>query len=76
MSDSEILEMVFVLNPRTGERARRLMYAVQLLREGKTTRDVSAILRERYKVSRFTAWEIVDVANDLAGSVQDKKDKP
>lgn len=73
MSDAEILEAVFVLNPRTGERARRLACAINLLRDGKTTREVSVIIRERFTINRIEAWRIVDIANDLAGAVTEEK---
>lgn len=73
MSADEILEAVFVINPRTGERARQLVCAVGLLREGKTTREASAIVRERFQISRCSAWRIVDIANDLAGAVEEGK---
>lgn len=73
MSDAEILEAVFVINPRTGARARRLACAIQLLRAGKTTREVSVIIRQRFAVTRTESWQIADLASDLAGEVKEAK---
>jgi len=75
MSADEILEAVFVINPRTGERARRLACAIGLLREGRSTREASVILRERFSISRMEAWRVVDIANDLAGAATEGNTK-
>lgn len=67
MNDATVLECVFLLNPRTAERARRLACAVLLLKEGRTRREVSVILRQRFGVGRVVAWRVVDMAADMAG---------
>lgn len=66
MTTELLLEAVFVLNPRTGQRARRLVCAVQLLRAGVSPRDVVAQIQQRFGVERTNAWRIVDMASDMA----------
>lgn len=61
-------EAVFVLNPRTGERARRLACAVRLLRGGMSVSDVRVEIRLRFSVTRPVAWRVVDMAADMAGA--------
>lgn len=62
------LEMVQVVSPSALERARRLAYAVQLVRTGTPRREAGALVRERYGCCRMTAWRVVDAAWDLAGA--------
>lgn len=64
MTESMILAEVA---PAALERARRLEYAIKLIRQGECRRKVSGILHERFGVSQPTAWRIVDMAFDLAG---------
>ena len=54
--------------PQAMERARRLEYAIKLIRQGECRRKVSGAIHERFGVSRPTAWRIVDMAFDLAGT--------
>jgi hypothetical protein len=61
-----ILEAVFVLNPRTGERARRLAAAVRLLRSGKKRGEACALIQAQFGVCQSNAWRIVDMAADMA----------
>lgn len=70
MSDAVFVECVFILNPRTASRARRLALAVELLRQGMGRRDVSMQIRSRFGVNRLSAWRIVDVAYDMAGDIK------
>lgn len=62
-----LLECVFVLNPRTAARARRLAVAMTLLREGKSRREVCVVIRQRFGVIQQEAWRLVDLAADMAG---------
>ncbi len=66
MNAELVLEAVFLLNPRTGERARRLVVAVQLLREGTRRADAVAQIQRRFKVGQPEAWRVVDMAADMA----------
>ena len=66
MTADLLLQAVFVLNPRTGERARRLVVAVQLLQGGASRSDAVAQLRKRFSVSQPVAWRVVDMAADMA----------
>lgn len=61
-----LIEAAQVADPKTLERARRLQYAVALLREGRPRREASGLVHARYGCSRSTAWRLVDMAADLA----------
>ena len=66
MSTELLLEAVFMLNPRTGARARRLVCAVQLLKAGASRSEVIAQIQQRFEVSQPVAWRVVDMAADMA----------
>lgn len=66
MTDADTLAAVFVLNPRTGERARRLACAVHLLRSGLSRSECVAAIRVRFSVQQPVAWRVVDMAADMA----------
>lgn len=61
-----LLEAVFVLNPRTGARAKRLVCAVQLLQGGATRGAAVALLQQRFGITQPVAWRVVDMAADMA----------
>lgn len=63
------LEVIYALDPRVFERARRLSLAIELLRNGNVPRDVRRALRERCRLPQQHAWRIVDMAIDMAGPV-------
>jgi hypothetical protein len=63
------LELIFALDPRVIERARRLEFALRHLRAGMPPMEVRLALRLQFHVSQQHAWRIVDVATDLAGPV-------
>jgi hypothetical protein len=65
-----LIEAVFLLSPRTLERARRLTCAVDLLRAGKSRREVCVIIQGRYQVCQSNAWRVVDMADDIAGPLR------
>jgi hypothetical protein len=67
MNEAAFTEAVFILNPRTAERAKRLACAVRLLREGLSVAEVRTQIRLRYKVAGPVAWRVVDMAADMAG---------
>lgn len=60
-----ILEALQVVDPQAMERASRLLFAATLLRQGRTPREASGTVWERYGCSRSTAWRLVDMAADL-----------
>lgn len=62
--------LVHAASPATVERARRLAYAVRLVRQGVPRREVSGMVRRTYSCSPVTAWRISHMAWDLAGEVQ------
>ena len=66
MNDAAVLEAVFVLNPRTGERAKRLACAVHLMRGGMTRTECVAAIRLRFGVMQPVAWRVVEMAADMA----------
>lgn len=66
MTDADTLAAVFILNPRTGERARRLACAVHLMRGGMTRTECVAALRVRFGILQPVAWRVVDMAADMA----------
>lgn len=69
MSNSE-LEAVHAVAPTALERARRLDYAIRLIRQGMSRKDVIVMVRRRFECSQPTAWRVVDMANDMAGGVK------
>lgn len=73
MNAEAILEAVFILAPRTGERARRLVCAAQLLRAGTPRRDAVAQIQRRFAVGQPEAWRVVDMAADMVLTEKDKK---
>ncbi len=66
MSMELLLEAVFVLNPRTGARAKRLVCAVQLLQRGASRGEAIAQLQQRFGITQPVAWRVVDMAADMA----------
>ena len=60
-----LIEAAQVADPKTLERARRLQYAVGLLRDGRPRREASGMVHQRYSCSRSTAWRLVDMAADM-----------
>jgi hypothetical protein len=67
MNAESFAEAVHAINTRTAQRARRLAYALMLLRSGMHPRDVRRIVVQRFRVSRMCAWCDVDAACDMAG---------
>jgi hypothetical protein len=63
------LELVFILDPRIVERARRLEFAMRHLRAGMTAGEVRNALRLQFSIPQPTAWRVVDMALDIAGPV-------
>jgi hypothetical protein len=63
------LELIFVLDPRVIERAKRLEFAIHRLQQGMSPFDVRLALRLQFRVPQQTAWRIVDMALDLAGPI-------
>ena len=73
MNAEAILEAVFILNPRTGERARRLACAVLLLRADTSRRDAAIQIQRRFAVGQPEAWRVVDMAADMVLIEKGKK---
>lgn len=65
MKAEAILEAVFILAPRTGERARRLVCATELLRGGMARREAVSQIQRRFAVGQPEAWRVVDMAADI-----------
>ena len=65
-----LIELVYIVDARAIERARRLEAAINLLRSGCTRREVSGTLQRRFQMTQTSAWRIADMANDLAGSAK------
>ena len=64
-----LLELVYVVDARAIERARRLEAAIALLNAGRSRREVSGELQRRFLLTQTSAWRIADMAHDLAGKV-------
>lgn len=64
------LELIYALDPRVCERARRLSLAIELLRNGTRPDEARRTLRERFGLQQPHAWRIVDMANDMAGPLK------
>ena len=60
------LAAVYTVAPASLERARRLQFAVALLRGGTLRRQASGMVRRHFSCSHSTAWRLVDMAADLA----------
>lgn len=65
-----LIDIVHAVDPTVLERARRLEVAMQLLKQGKTKREASGLLQQRFRITQPTAWRLVDAANDMVGKVQ------
>ena len=63
------LELIYMLDPRVVERAKRLDFALRRIRQGMTAFQVRAALRQHFGIQQPLAWKIVDMALDLAGPV-------
>lgn len=62
--------IIHELDPTILDRARRLQAAVQLIREGRSRRECSGLIRRRFGCSRWVAWQVVSVAWDMAGEIE------
>lgn len=62
--------LLHTASPATVERARRLAYAVRLVQQGHTRREVSGMVRRQFGISPVTAWRISHMAWDLAGGLE------
>lgn len=65
-ADEKLLAAVYIVDPGALERARRLCCAMDLVRSGVRTAEANRIMRERFGISRFVAWESLSMAADLA----------
>jgi hypothetical protein len=65
MADDMDEAILLSVAPDALERARRLRYAMRLLRAGETPCHARYLLREQFQISRITAWRIVGMARDL-----------
>ena len=63
------LDMIHFVDPRAIERARRLEFAVRQIAAGVHRRHVVTMIRAKFGCSYWTAWRVVDMANDLAGPI-------
>jgi len=61
------LQLVFLLDPRVFERARRLEFALRHLRAGSSPCAVRLMLRQQFNMPQPSAWRVVDMALDLEG---------
>jgi len=61
------MSLLLTVDPAAIDRARRLAYAMRMIRTGTPRADVSRSLVERFRVSRKTAYRIVSMAIDIAG---------
>lgn len=64
------LEVIYALDPRVFERARRLSLAIELLRSGVSLEEARRQLRERCGLRQWHAWRVVDMAHDMAGQIK------
>lgn len=66
MTTADILQAV---DPEAYKRAKRVEFAMRLLRTGSSRAEAEKLVRERFGISQPTAWRIVDIANDMAGTI-------
>ena len=52
--------------PHVVEQMRRLEFALMLVRSGESPREVRRLVRERFAISRVTAWRVVGMALDMS----------
>jgi hypothetical protein len=64
-----LIELVYIVDARAIERAKRLEAAISMLHDGRTRREVSGQLQRRFQITQTSAWRIADMANDLAGKI-------
>lgn len=69
-SAEQHLALVASVDPRCLDRVRRLSFAIEQLRSGRSREEVCRLVIERYSVSRWTSWRICCMAHDLAGPRQ------
>lgn len=69
MSDhhADLLAVLHAIDPGACERAKRVKFAMEMLRQGMGRRAISGEVQRRFKVSQPTAWIVVDMAFDMAG---------
>ena len=67
------LDLIHAIDPRVLERARRLEAAIKLLQAGHSLRESRGLIIRQFHVDRTQAWRIVDMAVDMAGTVEAKK---
>lgn len=59
------VETVFEIEPEAVERAKRVMFAMDLLKTNTPQSTIYRRLCSQFKCSRATAWRVIDVARDL-----------
>jgi hypothetical protein len=63
----DLIEVLYAIEPRSFERARRVKTAMDLLRSGMPRAAVSVEIQRRYGISQPQAWRVVDMAFDMVG---------
>ena len=66
MSDELLLTALLCVDPGALERAKRLAFAINMLRSSMDEDDVKKTIMTTYHCSRWTAWRTVDMARDVA----------
>ncbi len=59
-------EALLSVDPKVYERCQRLIFAVRLLRANHSIRETQDRVQVHFKVSKTTAWRVVDMARDLS----------
>lgn len=59
------ITLLLAVDPAAIDRARRLAFAVRLVREGTNRADITRTLAERFDISRKTAYRIASIAFDI-----------
>jgi len=68
-STDRILEVLYAIDPRPVERARRVDFAMTLIRLRMPRDAVCGEVQRKFGVSQPTGWRIVDMAVDMAGEL-------
>jgi hypothetical protein len=61
------VELIAAVAPDAIERARRLEFALRMLRVGTPAGETERLVRLRFSCSQATAWRTVSMAIDLEG---------
>ena len=66
MTDELLMTALLCVDPQALDRARRLAFAINMLRQCGDELEVRQAVEETYGCSKTVAWRTVDMARDVA----------